>query len=212
MEGGNVIIQDNRIKAVVFDLGGVFLENGCQGAVEKYSKKAGLNKDKIAKVYDEEFCSLERGEINEKKYWENVEKSLSKQGIYINTKILRKITLDGFKLKTDVVQLVRELKSKGYKTAMLTNNVREWMLMFIKKFKLDEYFDVIVNSADLGIRKPEPGIYEEIMQNLSVKEDQLIFVDDTEKNIEGARLLGIKSFLFSDFRRFKSQLKAYIDI
>lgn len=111
-----------------------------------------------------------------------------------------------------MAQLVREIKSRGYKTAMLTNNVREWMLIFNKKFKLDEYFDIIVNSADLRIRKPEPGIYQEVMQKLSVREDQLIFIDDSVVNIEGARSLGIKSILFDSFGNFKSQLKLYIDI
>ena len=63
---------------------------------------------------------------------------------------------------------MRELRERGYKLAICTNNVREWEPLWRAKLPVDEIFDVVVDSAFVGMRKPEPRIYEITLERLGV--------------------------------------------
>ena len=55
---------------------------------------------------------------------------------------------------------MRELSERGYRMAILTNNVREWEELWRSKLPVDEIFELVVDSAWVGMRKPEPEIYQ----------------------------------------------------
>src|SRR4029077_17406064 len=65
-----------------------------------------------------------------------------------------------------LIALMRELRDRGYRMALLTNNVREWEPRWRAMLPVDEIFEVVVDSAFVGMRKPEPGIYELTLERL----------------------------------------------
>ena len=67
-----------------------------------------------------------------------------------------------------MIDYMRELKRRGYKLAICTNNVREWEPLWRAKLPVDEIFDVVVDSGFVGTRKPEPRIYEITLERLEV--------------------------------------------
>jgi putative hydrolase of the HAD superfamily len=78
--------------------------------------------------------------------------------------------------------------------ALLTNNVREWEPLWRAKLPdIDEIFEVVVDSAFVGMRKPEPGIYQLTLERLGdgVSAADCLFVDDIEANCEMAVELGM---------------------
>jgi putative hydrolase of the HAD superfamily len=76
--------------------------------------------------------------------------------------------------------------------AMLTNNVREWEPLWRAKLPVDEIFDVVVDSAFVGMRKPEREIYELTLERLGdVRAEQCVFVDDLDVNCTVATELGM---------------------
>ena len=84
---------------------------------------------------------------------------------------------------------MRELRGRGLRTALLTNNVREWEPLWRAKLpEIDELFEVVVDSAFVGLRKPDPAIYELTLERLGgVRAERCVFVDDLDVNCEAAR-------------------------
>ena len=91
-----------------------------------------------------------------------------------------------------MVDTVRQLRAAGYRTALLTNNAREWEPTWRGLIPVDELFDVVVDSSVVGLRKPDPRIYELTCERLGLPPEECIFVDDLECNVEAAAALGIE--------------------
>jgi putative hydrolase of the HAD superfamily len=94
----------------------------------------------------------------------------------------------------EMIELMRRLRDRGLRMALLTNNVREWEPLWRAKLPdIDEIFEVVVDSAFVGMRKPEPGIYELTLERLGdgVSAADCLFVDDIEANCEMAVELGM---------------------
>jgi putative hydrolase of the HAD superfamily len=87
--------------------------------------------------------------------------------------------------------------------ALLTNNVREWEPLWRSMMPVDEVFELVVDSAFVGMRKPEPGIYELTLERMRALDgagdlvaSDCLFVDDIEVNIDAARALGMTAVHF----------------
>jgi putative hydrolase of the HAD superfamily len=95
-----------------------------------------------------------------------------------------------------MIGFLRELLERGYRLAMLTNNVREWEARWRAMLPVDELFEVVVDSAFVGMRKPDPAIYRLTCERLGVAPERCLFVDDVAVNCEAARDLGMAAVLF----------------
>jgi putative hydrolase of the HAD superfamily len=97
-----------------------------------------------------------------------------------------------------MLSLMRELRERGYRMAILTNNVREWEELWRSKLPVDEIFELVVDSAWVGLRKPDPAIYRLTIERLDDGLDprECLFVDDNELNVEAARELGMPAVRF----------------
>ena len=95
-----------------------------------------------------------------------------------------------------MIAFLRELRDRGYRLAMLTNNVREWEPRWRAMLPVDELFEVVVDSAFVGLRKPDPAIYRLTCDRLGVAPDRCLFVDDVEVNCTAAADLGMAAVVF----------------
>ena len=97
--------------------------------------------------------------------------------------------------------------------ALLTNNVREWEPHWRAMVPVDEIFEVIVDSGFVGMRKPEPEIYELTVERLGdgVGPSDCLFIDDVEVNIDAARDLGMRAVHFRDNEQAIPEMKAELD-
>jgi putative hydrolase of the HAD superfamily len=95
-----------------------------------------------------------------------------------------------------MIELMRELKGRGLRMALLTNNVREWEPLWRSMVPIDELFEVVVDSAFVGCRKPDPEIYGIVLDRIGLGGDQCLFIDDVEVNCEAARDLGMTAVHF----------------
>jgi epoxide hydrolase-like predicted phosphatase len=97
-----------------------------------------------------------------------------------------------------MIDYMRDLRRRGLRIAMLTNNVREWEPHWRAKIpEIDEIFEVIVDSAFVGMRKPERAIYELTLERLGgVAGEECVFVDDIDVNCSAARELGMHAVQF----------------
>ena len=95
-----------------------------------------------------------------------------------------------------VIDFMRQLRERGYKMAICTNNVREWEPLWRAKLPVDEIFEVVVDSAFVGTRKPERRIYELTLERLGVPAGAALLIDDIEPNCAAARELGLQAVWF----------------
>ena len=93
-----------------------------------------------------------------------------------------------------MIELMLQAKAAGHRMGMLTNNVREWEPLWRAMLPVDEIFETVVDSGFVGLRKPDPEIYELTLERLGgVPADQCLFVDDVDVNCAAARELGMSA-------------------
>jgi epoxide hydrolase-like predicted phosphatase len=96
-----------------------------------------------------------------------------------------------FQLNKDMVAFIHDLKSAGIPIGILTNNVKEFREWWWPLMDFAAIFDTIVDSHEVGMRKPNPAIYQLTMDRLGATATRTAFLDDLEANVEAANALGM---------------------
>jgi putative hydrolase of the HAD superfamily len=193
------------IEAVVSDFGGV-LTNRLIEAFLAFQDHSGISMEQLGRGMqavaerDGEYplFRLERGELSEREFLEDLSWGLERElGHRPTLHRFREVYFEALRPNEPMLDLMRELRDGGYRLAILTNNVREWEPLWRAKLPVDEIFDVVVDSAWVGMRKPEPEIYRLTLERLGgVAPKRSLFVDDNELNVEAARELGMHAVHF----------------
>jgi putative hydrolase of the HAD superfamily len=152
---------------------------------------------------------LETGRMSEQAFLAALAGTLTEQ-------LEREVTMDGFgeryfahlEPNEPLIAYMRELKGRGYRMAICTNNVREWESLWRAKLPVDEIFDVVVDSGFVGVRKPEPRIYEITLERLGVPAGRALLVDDIELNCVVARDLGLHAVWFRSTEQAIEEIEA----
>ncbi len=97
------------------------------------------------------------------------------------------------------------------KIALLTNLDTNAGDILTKRYGVPEFYDEIISAGETGYAKPNPKIFEAALARLGAKPEECIFVDDTEENIDAARMLGMKGILYRDFVAFRAELESLIE-
>ena len=139
--------------------------------------------------------SLERGEITEADFRDRIEPHLENG---FDLARLRALYFERMDSNRDMIEFIRDLRGRGVRAALLTNNVREWEPLWRAKLpQLDELFELVVDSAFVGLRKPDPAIYSLTLERLGgVSPERCVFVDDLDVNCDAARALGMAAVRF----------------
>lgn len=124
---------------------------------------------------------------------------------------LIKLNKGKYHLNNDLIDIIKELKKKGYKIALLSNNSIELRQKLINDEIID-LFDEIVISAEVGYQKPQPEIFNILFKKLEVKSSEVIFIDDTLKSLEGADKIGYIPLLFKDNKSLKIKLSKLLSV
>lgn len=106
-----------------------------------------------------------------------------------------------------MLDLVRGARERGLRCALLTNNVREWEPLWRAMFPVDELFELVVDSAFVGMRKPDPEIYRLTLDRLGVAAERCVFVDDFEINCEAAAALGMTAVHFRTTEQARGEVE-----
>ncbi len=144
------------------------------------------------------------GKTTEEEFWNIfLKKSGAKE---IDTEKAKVIWRKHQKSLENMFSLLKKLKKK-HMLAALTNLSKEWIDFKRERFKLDEYFDLIVSSGYMGVAKPHHKIYKLILKKLENEPHECIFIDDRETNLLPARELGMKTTLFTGQEELERRLR-----
>ena len=101
----------------------------------------------------------------------------------------------GLQVQWPMVHRIRALRADGMKLALLTNNAKEFSDSWRASFPVLELFPVVVDSSEVGLRKPDPRIYELTCERVAVEPAAAVFLDDNVENVESARAVGLECIL-----------------
>jgi epoxide hydrolase-like predicted phosphatase len=187
------------IEAVLFDFGGVFTASPFQ-AITVYAESQGADPGHLMEVVfgpydidtDHPWHRLERGETTMAAAFSEISDSATAAGLRFDAaELFGHMGSDPYD-RTLVVEFVRETRTRGVRTAVVTNNVREYGSAWRGMIPVDELFDVVIDSSELGIRKPNPAIYLTALDQLGVAEpSRAVFLDDYAGNVDAARAVGL---------------------
>jgi putative hydrolase of the HAD superfamily len=207
------------ISAVISDFGGVLtkplmnafnrVQDDMDLPIEAYGPafEYSLEHDGVHPLF-----ALERGEITEPEFMARLERAF--------TAVLgREVSLNGFgeqlmaamepnqELFDHYTQLRRE---RDLRFALCTNNVREWESRWRALLPIDDLFEVVVDSAFVGTRKPEPEIYAITLERLGMPAEACVFVDDLQPNVDAARTAGMHGIVHRDTAQTIAELESLL--
>ena len=198
--------EGGEIEAVVCDFGGV-LTTPLFEAFASIQEEFGIESEELGGAMrllterdgENPLFPLERGEVSEDAFLAKLDTALQELlGRETHVHRFREALFEGLKPNPPMIELMRELRGRDLRMAMLTNNVREWEPLWRAMLPVDEIFEEVVDSGFVGHRKPERRIYEITIERLGVPFERCLFVDDLKPNIAAAEELGMRAVRFKD--------------
>lgn len=192
-------------KAVIFDWGGVLIDNPAGRLVSYCSEKLGVDSHQGGQVIATHLPAFARGEIAEELFWKRV-------GQDLNVPMPESASLWNEAFGTicrprEAMYDLAQALHKDFKTAVLSNTE-----LAAKPYCLAhraDYFDVKVFSCDEGFIKPQRELYEICLQRLEVKPQEAIFIDDLQDNVAGARAVGLQAIHYVSYQELLEQLQEF---
>lgn len=184
------------IKAVIFDFFGVIRSDDFWRF---------LKRDRGADIIFNEYAQeVNRGDMRWKVFVQHVAKVSGHSVQEVNDMYAAE------QIDPLMVGLIHDLHL-SYKTGLLTNASHEFIEPLLQEYHLRELFDAVVVSSKFGIVKPDPRIFERVLQELQVKASEAVYVDDLKRHVEGAEALGMKAIWHRNYPQTKEQLSAILD-
>ena len=184
----------------MFDLGGVVMDSPL-AAITRYERDHALPAGAVNRVVVESgeagaWSRLERGELTLEAFLSPFEADCRACGVEVSGQTLMAYIAEAGVPRPPMLEAIRRIRARGLRAAALTNNwVREGPR---EGHRLREHFDVFVESALVGLRKPDPRIYELVCRRLGVAPARAAFLDDIGRNLKTARALGMATIKVDD--------------
>jgi epoxide hydrolase-like predicted phosphatase len=191
------LMNSDTIKAIVFDMGGVFVQTTDKNPRSNLAKKYGLDDEALSLlVFQSETAQKATiGEIDENDHWKFIGDHFG-----LNSSELANFQEDfwgGDILDQELVRFTKTLKEK-YPIGLLSNAWSGARALLTRKFGFLDLFDVSVFSAEVKMAKPDPKFYFWMLDKLNVNAEEALFVDDFIENITAAKELGFKTVHFKN--------------
>ena len=186
-----------KLRAVVFDLGGVVMDSPLH-AIARYESDHGIehnaiNHSIVARGDQGAWSRLERGELAMEAFFGHFEEDCRAEGLTVDARRMMEYIAEASNPRPQMLRAIRRIREEGLGVGALTNN---WAREDAEDEPpaanpLRELFDVFVESSVVGLRKPDPRIYQLVCRELAIEPPQAAFLDDIGRNLKSARALGM---------------------
>jgi epoxide hydrolase-like predicted phosphatase len=194
-----------KIEAVIFDLGGVVFDSPLD-FIRDYERRHGLPEHFIARIVggyggtDGPWHRLERGELTLASFCDQFDADIQAAGEKASSAHLMNEMAARSRLRPSMLDAIRGVRTRGLKVAALTNN---WVMGSEREHDerlepLRAEFHAFVESCKVGMRKPDPRIYELACQKLEIEPSRAVFLDDMGQNLKVAKSLGMTTIKVGD--------------
>lgn len=200
-------MESKNIKNVVFDIGNVVVRWAPLEIVRLTFGNVGSPEEKVKSIFQSDtWLDLNKGIISES------EAKLQYQR-FLGFSELDCERLFYYVKQTQIliygsVELIRRVKAAGYRVFALTDNVHEIVSYLKETYTFWNLFEGATVSAEVGLLKPQPDIYQSLLTQHSLEATQTVFIDDMPYNVEGAKAVGIAAIQFENAVQCEADLKS----
>lgn len=196
------------IKAIVFDLDGVYFpESGKKGFHKRLVRLVG-DEDKVehALYKSDEMRAFVTSKITPEELvrWFN-----GYLGTDFTVESLGEFWTKDYKIDSEVQEYIKQTRKKGILACTVSNNNKIRVDALQKKFNFLDDFDVKIFSYEVGTFKPNKEIFKALIEQTKVKPQEIIYSDDNPDRIRGAQELGINTFIYKSFMQFVQKLSEF---
>lgn len=197
------------IQAVYFDIGGVLVRTEDKTPRDSLAARLGIIRDDLDELVfsGEQGQRAQSGQIGAAELWENV-----RQALHLPPEAMSQVIREYFggdRLDTVLLDYIRTLH-QHYKTGIISNALDDTRPIIEGRWGMGDAFDVIIISAEVGVMKPDPRIFQIALQALGTQPSEAVFVDDSAHNVEGARAVGMLAIQFRNPEQVRIELEAVL--
>lgn len=182
-------------KAIIFDFFDVV-------RTDAYKSWLKLHNYKLEGEFLKAVQRQDRGEINTDEFLATLSRLTDQTAEEIFEEMETGATID-----YEVLKLIEKLKER-YRVGLLSNAPKGFLRNLLQEHDLEKYFHNVVISSEVGLIKPNAEIFHHILTKMQMEPHETVFIDDSQKNVDGAESVGIKGILYTDIGRLKTDLKA----
>ncbi|MGD8456836.1 MAG: HAD family phosphatase [Anaerolineales bacterium] len=193
------------IHAILWDIGGVLERTEDLTPRQKVAERLGIKIPDLIHLFfghTDDF-RVQLGEITPEEHWENVRRQLDLGESEMTA--VRNDFFAGDRLDMDLIDFIRELKHE-YCTAVVSNYMSGLRDRIMNEWDIGDAFHHLIISAEVGMMKPQPEIYQFALETLGFAPEETVFIDDFTENVEGAQAVGIHGILFTSPEQVRIEL------
>ncbi len=194
-----------RIEAILFDWGGVLIDNPASALMAYCADALGVAVADYQQAHNRHGAPFQKGEVSEDIFWQRVCADLDRPLPDVPS-LWGQAFRTVYSPRQEVFDWARRLRERGYKTALLSNTETPAMDFFQEM----QYamFDAAIFSCAEGTFKPERRIYEAAARKLGVPPVRCAFIDDKQLFVDGARAAGMKAILYRDLDQVQREIES----
>ena len=199
------------VRALIVDFGGVLYFPPDLQSLQRWQKFLGLKNDGPLNEFfaatpgESDYArKVFTGEISEAEVWKKLGSHWRISPWLL--RYMRKRSFSKRRFNQPVANYIQSLRPR-FQTAILSNAGDQDRQIFNEAYCIEDLVDTVIISAEVGLAKPDPRIYQLALERLGVQAEEAIFVDDLQVNIAAARQLGIRAIQFQDNEQFFKEIK-----
>jgi epoxide hydrolase-like predicted phosphatase len=197
------------IKALVFDCGGVVLRDGDESYYARWEQRLGMPEGNLKRtLYAGPLWSqAESGQITETVFWRSAGEDLGLSRAQASA--LASDAWASWSVDPVVLSLVQRARGR-FRVGMLSNATDALETKLRHNYGIADLFDPIINSSRVGVAKPDPAIYQELLKRMHLEPGEIVFIDDRADNIAAAAAMGMHVIWFVSPEELERHLSPYL--
>ncbi len=197
------------IKGVIFDLGGVLLDNPASDMRSYFSKMLNISEKEFTERSSLPILDFQKGLISEKVFWRKVTQGLVSRE-KLPDSLWKEAIKSSFSPKHEMLSLIDDLQRFGLTIGILSNTEIP-VVSYLKEIDFAAY-DVLVYSCLEKTCKPERAIFLLTIERFGMKPEELVFIDDVLENVVAGQSIGLKCILFKSSDQVRAELTELMNI
>jgi HAD superfamily hydrolase (TIGR01509 family) len=183
-----------RIRAIVFDLGGVLFSEGKSVAMKQLASEHGYDPEVVKQIFDApKSLDLRKGLITDDEFWSWAQSQVPE---HYDTLLIRNVWYNGYVLDRDILELITRLKGQ-FEIIAFSGNIKTRIDFLEEKYRFRHLFDKEIYSFDYQLTKPEKKFVDVLVRAANCKPEEIVYIDDNDQYTKPAREMGLKVLIYS---------------